>query len=174
MNNKQILLLVISLLLVACTVVDQGTSSSIPLSSNSQTNTFYQCPSKTTFKLDGKSLTITTPNPFHSFPNPGLRVQNNKLSIELNTLEAGFFELTDINITDLQPGMLNGDRFKLSLSYSPYSDDTCKHTAYRQDSKLLVEEYSSQSQTLKGCFWGKLDCSGKLIEISAPFFGKLL
>ena len=174
MNNKQFLLLVISLSLVACAVVDQGTSSAIPFPNDSQTNSLYQCPSKTTFKLDGKALTITAPNPFHGFPNPGLRAQNDKLTIELNTLEAGFWELTDVNTTDLQPGMLNGDKFKLSLSYSPYSDDICKHTAYRQDSKLLIEEYSSQSQTLKGCFWGKLDCSGKLIEINAPFSGKLL
>jgi hypothetical protein len=172
MNHKQFLLLVILLSLVACTVVDQGTPSSIPSANDSQTDTLYQCPPQTTFKLDGNSLTITAPNPFHGFPNPGLRVKNGKLTIELNTLEAGFFELTDINIADLQPGMLNGNRFKLSLSYSPYSDDICKHTAYRQDSKLLVEEYSSQ--TLKGCFWGKLDCSGKLIEISAPFSGNLL
>jgi hypothetical protein len=172
MNYKQSILLVLLLSLVGCTVVDQGTSSAILPTSDSQTNTLYQCPSQTTLKLNGESLTITAPNPFHGFPNPGLRAQNDKLAIELNTLEAGFFELTDINVADLQPGMLNGNQFKLSLSYSPYSDDVCKHTAYRQDSKLLVEEYSSQ--TLKGCFWGKLDCSGKLIEINAPFVGKLL
>lgn len=172
MNYKQFFLLVILLSLVACTTVDQSSSLSSLSASDSQTNTLYQCPSKTTFKLDGKSLPITVPNPFHGFPNPGLRVENDQLTIELNTLEAGFFELTDMNIAKLQPGVLNGDQFKLLLSYSPYSDNTCKHTAYQPDSKLLVEEYSPP--TLKGCFWGKLDCSGKLIEISAPFSGKLL
>jgi hypothetical protein len=174
MNNKQSLLLVISLLPVACVVVDQGASPSLSMPSNSQANTFSQCPTKASFKLDGKPLTVTVPNPFHGFPNPGFRIQNEKLIIELNTLEAGFFELTDINLKDLKPGVLNGDNFKLSLSYSPYSDNICKHTADRPDSKVLVEEYASSSQTLKGCFWGKLDCSGKLVEISAPFSGKLL
>jgi len=175
MNNKQSsLLLVISLLIAACAVVDQGASPSLPISSDSQVNTLSQCPTTTTFKLDGKSLTVTVPNPFHGFPNPGLRIQNEQLIIELNTSEAGFFELTDLNIKDLKPGILNGDNFRLSLSYSPYSDNICKNTSYQSDSKLVVEEYSSFSQTLKGCFWGKFDCSGKLIEISAPFSGKLL
>jgi hypothetical protein len=136
-------------------------------------NVTTQCPQSVIVKVKGKLIEVTAPNPFNGFVNPGLRIDQGNFIVELNTKEAGLFELTDLKAENLQVGHIPGDQFRLLLSYTPYSNTSCTNDHYRTEAQLTIENYT-QSQ-IKGCFSGKLECdSGKVIEINAPILGTVL
>lgn len=163
------------LLLNACVTGDSPNStSSGSLVKTSPTSSNQQCPAGVTVKLNGKPVEATIPNPFHGFINPGFQAQNNQLIIQLNIKEIGLFELAEFEMSQLQPGTFSGDQFRLTLSYSPYSSNTCIHDNYKQDSQLIIEKYSEAEKQIAGCFRGQLDCEGgKLVEINATVAGKI-
>jgi len=165
----------ILLLLNACVTGDNpnSTSSSGFVKTSSESG-HQQCPARLSVKLNNKPVEVTTPNPFHGFVNPGFRAENSQLIIELNTKEIGFFELAEFDLSQLQAGTFNGNQFRLTLSYSPYSSDACLHENYKQETQLIIQQYSETDKKIAGCFHGKLDCGGgKLLEINAPVAGKI-
>jgi len=156
--------------LTACvTGSDPSGSQASLVSSHTQT-----CPVGITAKVDGKPITITAPNPFGKFVNPGLDIINDHFGIGLLTQEVGLFELLDFKAANLKVGTFSGDQFRLILDNSPYSSETCTHTKYKSASKLIIEKYNAETdRKLEGCFYGKLDCAGQLLEINAAISGQI-
>lgn len=166
--------LLMLLLLNACVTGDSPNSTSSSSFVKTSATSGNQCPTGVTVKVNGKSVDATIPNPFHGFVNPGFRTQNDQLVIELNVKEIGLFELTEFEMSQLQPGTFGGDQFRLTLSYSPYSSGTCVHDNYKQDSRLIIEKYSQAEKRIAGCLYGKVDCEGgKSIEINTAVRGKI-
>jgi len=160
--------MILAFALTACaTGSDPSSSQSSWMSSN-------KCPAGVMLKINGKSTTITAPNPFGGMKNPGMEVLNGRFSLGLITKEVGVFELQDFTATQLQAGTFTGDKFRLTLVHSPYKDGTCSHVRYKHDSKFIIDEYNADTGQLKGCFYGKLDCDGKLVEINAAVSGLVL
>ncbi len=157
--------------LTACaTGSDPNSSSGLSPSRLSSSN---NCPTGVTLKVDGKMVEATAPNPFGGLRNPGMEINNGIFSIGLVTKEAGTFDLLDFEAVNLRTGTFAGDKFRLTLDYSPYSEEgTCTNTKYKHDSKLIVEKYNADTdRKLEGCFYGKLDCDGKLVEINTAVSG---
>lgn len=168
MSKKHLLInMLITLVLTACE------TGSDPSQTQSGLKSASDCPQNITVKIDGKALPVVTiPNPFHGFPNPGLRIQEGSFIVELNTKEIGFFELLNFNATQLQSGTFEGDQFQLRLSYSPYSNTSCAQVSDPKKSKLIIEEYQANAdKKFSGCFYGILDCDGKLVEVKTPILG---
>jgi hypothetical protein len=130
------------------------------------------CPRELVVKLNGQAISDSAPNPFSGFPNPDLRNQDGEFKMSLNTEEMGLFELFNFHLNNLQVGAFSGDKFQLTLSYSSYKN--CTNAPYKNDSQLRIETYSAEAnKKVAGCFYGKFDCEGKLVEIMAPFSGEI-
>lgn len=177
-KQYSVITILVILALSGCMTKIQSSSSQSPLVSPSQSplvspTNENKCPQGITVKLDGEAVPVTVPNPFQGFVNPALRIQDGFLMAELNIEEVGFFELLDFDANNLRPGIFEGDKFRLRLSYSAYSHGDCTNVNYRRDSKLIIKEYAAteQGQKLTGCFYGKLDCEGKVIEVNAAISG---
>ncbi|KHD07850.1 hypothetical protein PN36_06480 [Candidatus Thiomargarita nelsonii] len=155
----------ISLTLSAC--VTKGRSEGFSVSAINE----IKCPQGITVKVDGQSIPVTVPNPFQGFANPALRTQDDLFMVEINIEEVGFFELLDFDVNKLAPGIFEGDQFRLRLSYSSFSREDCTNVNYQRESKLIIEKYSPTGQEFAGCFYGKLDCDGKVIEVKAAVSG---
>lgn len=153
------ILIVLSLALNACTTLP---------SSLLEDTTTTTCPQKLQVQVAGKRIAESAPNPFHGLPNPEVSVQGKKFKISLNTEESGLIELSDVDTQQLHIGTLEGSQFQLTLSYSP-NYKQCIHN--KKDSKLMIVEQSSEK--ISGCFYGKFDCDGQTLEVTAPFQGKL-
>jgi hypothetical protein len=160
--------------LTACaTGSDPGSSSSSSLSpSSNRFSSSNKCPTGITVRVDGKAVTVTAPDPFGGAKNPGMEINDGIFSIGVNTEEVGLFELLDFDAANLRAGTFAGDKFRLTLLYSPYSESACTGAKYKRDSKFIIEKFSTDpDKKLAGCFFGKLDCDGKLVEINAAVSG---
>lgn len=155
------------LILTACATGSDSSQNSLMMSSGKE------CPRGIEVKIDGKAIPITAPNPFHGFTNPSLKIKDGFFMIELNTLEVGFLELLDFDEKNLIPSSYDGSEFQLRLSYSPYSTTNCTNINHQNTSKLIIEKYAVSDRKFAGCFFGKLDCDGKLVEINASVSGKV-
>jgi hypothetical protein len=132
-----------------------------------------KCPVSITMKVDGKAVTVIAPNPFDGLPNPYMDILKGSFSFSLLT-KVGLFELLDFEATNLKAGTFTGDRFRLTLANSPYSNDVCTHAKYKGDSKLVIEKFNAETdRKVEGCVYGKLDCDGKLVEINVPVSGTI-
>ncbi len=130
-----------------------------------------QCPQNMTVKIDGKA-TETTLNSIPGLSNPGMEIIEGRFSIGLITKEMGIFELLDFDAKNLKVGSFTGEQFRLTRRYF---EGTCSHDKYKQDSKLIIEQYNADTdQKLRGCFYGKLDCNSQLIEVNAPISDTVL
>jgi len=167
-QNLVLTFFLVGLTLTACITKSQSNSSQSPLVS--ATNEI-KCPQGITVKVDGEYIPITVPNPFQGFANPALRIQDDFFLVEINIEEVGFFELLDFDVNKLAPGIFEGDQFRLRLSYSPFSSGDCTNVNYHRESKLIVEKYMPTEQEFAGCFYGKLDCEGKVVEVNAAVYG---
>ena len=154
--------------LTACVTGSHPSGSQASLvSSSSQT-----CSAGITVKVDGKPISVTAPNPFGELANPWIDILNNRFIMQLITEEVGLFELLDFNAANLQVGTFSGEKFRLTLENSPYG--TCTNTRYKPASKLIIEKYNAETdKKLEGCFYGKLDCGGKLVEVNAAISGQI-
>lgn len=169
---KKHLATILTLALTGCATGSDPSSSSSLSPSPSRLSFSGECAAGVTVKVDGKAVTVTAPDPFGGAKNPGMEINEGIFSIGVNTEEVGLFELLDFNAADLRVGTFAGDKFNLTLNYSPYSDSICTNTKYKRDSKFIVEKYNTAPDTkLTGCFRGKLDCSGKTVEINAAVNG---
>lgn len=156
-----------SLTLTGCTT----TLDKLP-TSHSNSPVLSICLRELAVKLNGQVISDSAPNPFSGFPNPDLRSQDGEFKMSLNTEEMGLFELFNFHLNNLQVGTFSGDKFQLTLSYSPYKN--CTNAPYKNDSQLLIETYSADAnKKVAGCFYGKFDCEGKMVEIMAPFSGEI-
>ncbi len=147
------------------------TTGSDPSSSQTSWMSSNKCPSGVMLKINGKSTPITAPNPFGGIKNPGMEIIGGRFNLGLITKEVGMFELLDFAVSELQSGTFTGDKFRLTLVNSPYKDGVCSTARYKHESKLIIDEYNADTGQLKGCFYGKLDCDGKLVEINAAVSG---
>jgi hypothetical protein len=168
MRERQIVpAILLGLVLTGCAT----TTGKLP-TSHSNSSAPPTCPRELAVKLNGQAISDSAPNPFSGFPNPDLRGQDGEFKISLNTEEMGLFELFNFHLKNLQVGTFSGDKFQLTLSYSPYKN--CTNAQYKNDSQLLIETYSADAnKKVTGCFYGKFDCEGKLVEIMAPFSGEI-
>jgi PBP1b-binding outer membrane lipoprotein LpoB len=178
MKQYSITVVLLALTLTAC--VNSRAPSSPPTNSatpsanqTASKNISSQCPTELEMKVDGKATSITAPNPFAGLENPSMETIKDRLSMGLITKEAGLYELTDFETKNLKTGTYNGQHFRLMLINSPYSDSDCNNANHKSDAKLTITEYNAENGQLVGCFYGKLDCGGKLIEINAPISGSL-
>ncbi len=157
----------ISLTLSACVTKGQSSSDRFSVPATNE----IKCPQGITVKVDGESIPVTVPNPFQGFANPALRIQDDFFLVEINIEEVGFFELLGFDVNKLAPGTFEGDQFRLRLSYSSFSREDCTNVNYQSESKLIVEKYNPTAQEFAGCFYGKLDCEGKVVEVNAAVSG---
>ncbi len=165
MDKKRLTIpIILALALTAC-VTGSDPSSSSWLSSG-------KCPTGIILKVDGKAIPVTAPNPFYDVKNPGMEFFEGNFSLGLMTNEAGMFELQDLKIAQLKTGTFTGNKFNFTLLNSPYAKNgACSHARYKQNSKLIIEEYNADTGQLNGCFSAKLDCDGKQVEINAAVSG---
>jgi len=166
-QNLVVTFFLISLTLTACITKGQSNSNRSSVSATNE----IKCPQGITVKVDGESIPVTVPNPFQGFANPALRIQDDFFLVEINIEEVGFFELLDFDVNKLTPGTFEGDQFRLRLSYSSFSRGDCTNVNYQSESKLIVEKYIATAQEFAGCFYGKLDCEGKVVEVNAAVSG---
>jgi hypothetical protein len=167
---------ILALTLTACSNSRAPTTTTSATPSPNQTtrlNASNQCPPGIVVKVDGKVTPATAPNPFGGLENPSMGILKDRFSMGLLTEEAGLFELTDFDAKNLKAGTYGGEHFRLMLFNSPHSDGDCTNTNYQPDSKLTITEYNADSGNLAGCFYGKFDCGGKLIEVKAAVSGTI-
>jgi hypothetical protein len=131
-----------------------------------------QCPQNITVKIDGKATEVTAPNSIQGLSNPGMEIIEGRFGIGLIIKEMGIFEILDFDAKNLKVGSFTGEQFRLTRRHF---EGTCSHDKYKQDSKLIIEQYNADTdQKLRGCFYGKLNCGGQLIEVNAPISGTVL
>jgi hypothetical protein len=131
-----------------------------------------QCPNNMTVKIDGKPTQVTVSPSIPGLSNPGMEINDGRFSIGVITQEMGLFQLLDFQAKNLNVGTFTGEEFRLSRRYF---EGTCTHDKYQSDSKLIIEQYNADTdQKLNGCFYGKLDCEGQVIEVNAPISGTVL
>jgi hypothetical protein len=105
--------------------------------------------------------------PFTTLPQySNVEIVNGKFNIVTTRKEGGLFELTGFDTSKLKPETFSGKDFNLLLISSPYKEEVCTDEKYKNNSKLVIEEYGSK---IKGYYSGKLDCDTSTIEFTIFF-----
>lgn len=142
---------------------------------NSNTNLAKETPSEICkrlnyMKVNDEIIPFTIADPFDRGVTSYMEIKNDRFNIATSRAEGGLFELVGFSPNKLhEVGIHSGDEFDLQLLSSGYKVSACTDKKFKESSKLVIETYSKE--ILSGCYQGKLDCDGTIIEFQALFSG---